>query len=214
MSVTLHVERGPRQWSEQWSPRDNTKFASVKADIRRKVMLALTPERTVVFDAFAGKGEMYKAVWKEAAGYVGCDEEWHDDERCCFVGDNHRVMRAIDLAPFTCFDFDAYGSPWDQVTILSARRKLAPGERLGLVLTEGTWLKTRAKDPVRGLREALPTKLVTPIPYSVHDELIARGLRRLVGRMGGRVTQVWQAIGTTGAKVRYIGVVVDAVKRA
>jgi hypothetical protein len=217
MSVKPHRERAARDrpWGdESWSPRDNARHGlDTKAQIRRYVIDALTPARTVVFDAFAGEGRMFAAVWKDAAGYVGCDEEWHNDDRCCFVGDNRRVLRAIDLAPFTCFDLDAYGSPWDQLTIIAARRRLKPGERLGLLLTDGTWLKTRAKDPVRGLRDALPVKLVTPIPYSVHDELIARAVRRLVGRMGGRVTRVWSAIGTTGAKVRYIGVVVDAVNR-
>src|SRR5262249_50784150 len=116
--------------------------------------------------------------------------------------------------PFTVFDFDAYGSPWDQFTILAARRRLQPGERLGIVLTDGTWLKTRAKDPVRGLREALPRQLITPIPYSVHDELIARAVRRLAGRMGGRVTKAWSAIGVTGAKVRYLAVIVEAAHAA
>ena len=203
-----------RMYNDAWEPRDNARLTATKVEIRQHVLTALTPARCAVFDAFAGKGEMYRTVWKHAASYVGCDEEWHNDERCCFVADNRRVMRAIDLTPFSCFDFDAYGSPWDQLTILAARRALRPGERLGLVLTEGTWLKTRAKDPVRGLREALPSKLVTPIPYSVHDELIARALRRLVRRMGGRVARVWMAIGSTGAKVRYIGVVVESLRRS
>ena len=215
MSVTARTERGSkvRPWNPQWSPRDNAKHGTpTKVQLRRHVLAAVTPERAVVFDAFAGEGKMYQAVWKDAAGYVGCDERWHDDERCCFVGDNHRVLRAIDLAPFTVFDLDAYGSPWDQLTIIAARRpRLGPGDRIGILLTEGTWLKTRAKDPVRGLREALPSHLVTPIPYSVHDELIARAVRRLVGRMHGRVSRVWSAIGVTGAKVRYLAVVVDGI---
>ena len=213
MSTSVSTERGSRvrPWAPQWSPKDNaTHGFATKVQLRRSVLAALTPAAAVVFDAFAGEGKMYEAVWKDAAGYVGCDERWHNDDRCCFVGDNHRVLRAIDLAPFTVFDFDAYGSPWDQLTIVAARRRLAPGDRLGLLLTDGTWLKTRAKDPVRGLRDALPLQLVTPIPYSVHDELIARALRRLVRRMGGRITKTWAAIGATGAKVRYLGVIVEA----
>jgi hypothetical protein len=211
--VGVRTERpaAKRMYNDAWEPRANARFSQTKLAIRQHVLAAVGPARAVVFDGFAGAGEMWRGVWHEAAGYVGCDEHWHNDERTCFVADNHRVMRAIDLAPFTCFDFDAFGSPWDQLTILAARRPLRPGERIGIVLTEGTWLKTRAKDPVRGLRDALPAKLVTPIPYSVHDELIARALRRLVRRMGGRVTTLWMAIGVTGAKVRYIGVVVDAL---
>ena len=207
-TINVKSERGPRPWSPQWMPRDNARLSEVKVKIRQSVLAAITPEKARVFDAFAGAGEMWKHVWKDAADYVGCDEKWHDDDRCCYVGDNHRVMRAIDLAPFSVFDFDAWGSPWDQLTILAARRKLEKGETMGLVLTDGTWLKTRAKDPVRGLRQALPRKLVVPIPYSVHDEMIARALRRYIGQMGGTIERVWRAIGTTGAKVRYIGIVV------
>ncbi|HVH77139.1 MAG TPA: hypothetical protein VM755_19655 [Stellaceae bacterium] len=47
-------------------------------------------------------------------------------------------MRAIDLAPFNLFDFDAWGSPWEHVAILCARRPVQPGERIGLVLTDGS----------------------------------------------------------------------------
>jgi hypothetical protein len=206
--------RGPNRGHDVWTPTDNTRHIDVKVKIRQSILEAVTPAKAVVFDAFAGDGQMWKHVWQHAAGYVGCDERWHNDERCAFVADNKRVLRVLDLAPFTCFDFDAYGSPWDQFGILAARRRLRPGERIGVVLTEGTWFKTRANDPVRGLRGGLPGKLVTPIPYSVHDELIARALRSLVATMGGRIVHHWIAIGTTGALVRYLGVVIDSLKKA
>ena len=45
------------------------------------------------------------------------------------------MMRALPLQEFSIFDFDAYGSPWEHVIILCARRQVQPGERLGLVLT-------------------------------------------------------------------------------
>lgn len=213
MSTRIAVERPgrARPWEPQWAPRDNAGLLAQKIEIRRHVLAAITPAAAFVFDAFAGTGSMFKHVWHEAAGYVGCDERWHNDERCAFVADNRRVLRVIDVSRFSIFDLDAYGSPWDQLTIIAARRRLVPGEQLGLVLTEGTWLKTRAKDPVRGLRDALPRKLVTPIPYSVHDALIARTLRRLVAEMQGHIVKTWLSIGTTGAKVRYLGTLVEGV---
>ena len=88
-----------------------------------------------MFDAFAGEGVLFRQVWHRAVSYVGCDLKWYRDERLMFVADNHRVMRAIDLSAFNVFDIDSWGSPWDQVLILAARRPLAAGERLGLVLT-------------------------------------------------------------------------------
>lgn len=183
-----------------------------KVQIRQHVLNELTPARTVVFDAFAGTGLMWAEVWKHAAGYVGCDERWHADARCCFVADNRRVMRCIDLSPFTCFDLDAFGSPWDQALILAARRRLAPGERVGLVLTEGTWMKTRSGTGwPHGLRQA--TGIVSTAAgmgdKGMHDELIARGLRTVVRLMGGRIVRQWRAIGSTGAQMRYLGSVIE-----
>ncbi|WP_028167570.1 hypothetical protein [Bradyrhizobium elkanii] len=113
-----------------------------KVLIRRNVLEAVGRD-VEVFDAFAGSGEMYREVWRQAAGYVGCDQKWFRDERCAYVADNRRVLRAIDLAPFSIFDFDAFGSPWEQMLIVAARRKVAAGERLGVVLTEGSMINLK-----------------------------------------------------------------------
>ena len=184
---------------------------AAKVEVRQRVLNALTPARAVVFDAFAGTGQMYEAVWHAAAGYVGCDERWHADDRRCFVADNRRVLRCIDLAPFTCFDLDAYGSPWEQALIIAARRpRLALGERLGLVFTEGTSLYTRFSSVPHAMREAaglLPA--VSLGAGRLHDALIARAVRGVVRRMGGAVVKEWRAVGVTGAQMRYIGVVVE-----
>ena len=68
---------------------------SAKVEIRQNVLDAIG--RTAhVFDAYAGSGEMFREVWKHAAGYVGCDTEWCRDGRTLFVCDNRRVMRSIE----------------------------------------------------------------------------------------------------------------------
>jgi hypothetical protein len=46
-----------------------------------------------------------------------------------FCADNRHVMRAIDLAPFSIFDLDSYGSPWVQAIILADRRRVDAGEQ-------------------------------------------------------------------------------------
>jgi hypothetical protein len=190
-----------------------------KVEIRRHVLAAVTPARAVVFDAFAGSGLMWADVWKDAAAYVGCDLHWHHDARCCFVADNRRVMRCVDLAPFTLFDFDAFGSPWEQALILAARRRLAPGERVGLVLTEGTWIKARTGAWPAALRQACGISRAASGAagsrmggWKMHDELITRALRAVVHRMGGRIVRQWRAVGTTAAYMRYLGVVVEGNK--
>jgi len=183
-----------------------------KVDVRRRVLEALGPAQTRVFDAYAGPGLMYREVWAQAARYVGCDETWFKDDRCCFVADNRRVLRCIDLQAFTCFDFDAFGSPWEQVLILAARRHLAAGERLGLILTEGSSIYTRQSGLPHAFREAAGlTRAADKGTGRVHDEMISRALYRTVRRMGGKVVREWWANGASAAKMRYIGVVVEGV---
>lgn len=113
-----------------------------KLEMRERVLEHVTPAR--VFDAFCGPdGEMWRAVWSRAASYVGCDEVYVPfDPRRRFVGDNRRVMRAIDLQAFNVFDLDAFGEPWEQLTILAARRTWQDGERGAIILTWSD-LKTR-----------------------------------------------------------------------
>ena len=185
-----------------------------KVEIRQRVMAELTPEKTVVFDAYSGPGRMWAEVWRQAADYVGCDEEWFRDERCCFVADNRRVLRSIDLQPFTCFDLDAFGSPWEQALIIAARRRVAPGERLGLVMTEGTSLGTRFNSLSHAMRQAAGvTKAGSIGAGRWHDELIALALGGVVRRMGVRIIRQWRAIGTTGAQVRYLGMILEGVAK-
>lgn len=185
-----------------------------KVEVRRQVLDALTPAQAHVFDGFAGDGMMFDEVWHAAASYVGCDLQWHNDARCAYVADNRRVLRSIDLAPFTVFDFDPFGSPWEQALIVAARRKVQAGERLGLVLTEGTSLRTRFTSE-RSPFPAAFREAAGLAPYIVgggraHDEVIARALHGVVKRMAGRVVREWFAHGTTGSQMRYLSAVIEA----
>lgn len=184
-----------------------TKAAKIK--IRKNVLAAVTPDKARVFDAFAGTGNMYRDVWKDAAGYVGCDKRYFPDERTAFVSDNIRVLRAIDLTPFTVFDLDAYGSPWEQALIVANRRKLKKGERIGLVLTEGSGLAIKANSlpKVLSLLSGVRTGMTGYI--RIHGTLIDRALAGIATRMGGKIVSRWEAKGRTGAVVRYIGLVIE-----
>jgi hypothetical protein len=48
--------------------------------IRRNVLGAVGRDKGV-FDAFAGSGEMFSAVWKDAAHNTGCDQKPQRDGR-------------------------------------------------------------------------------------------------------------------------------------
>ncbi len=170
-------------------------------------------ERAVVFDAFAGSGEMFRQVWHQAAGYVGCDTTWYRDERRVFVADNRRVLRAIDLAPFNVFDLDSYGSPWEQAIIIAARRPVQRGERIGLVLTEGSGLKLKLGGYPAALRLLAGLRGAPAGGARGQDELTDRAIAGLCRRMGAQVLRRWQARGKTGAGVRYIGLVIEGVDK-
>jgi hypothetical protein len=179
-----------------------------KVEIRRHVLDAIGRE-AAVFDAYAGAGEMYRAIWHEARAYVGCDLDWHRDGRLAYVADNRRVMRCIDLTKFAIFDLDAHGAPWEQAIILAARRPVASGERIGLVITDGSGLSykngklSNALGQLVGIRSA--ARLEGLIRWQ--DEIVSRALNALARRMKCSVESCWQAKGKTGAAVFYAGVV-------
>jgi hypothetical protein len=106
-----------------------------KITLRERVLEMVKPAH--VFDAYCGPtGEMWKAVWSKAASYTGCDTDYRPfDPRHRFVADNRTVMRSIDLHKYNVFDLDAFGEPWEQLLILSARRMWKPSERGALLLT-------------------------------------------------------------------------------
>lgn len=196
---------------------DNSEAALADKVKLRELVLDAVPGR--VFDAFAGEGVMYKAVWNRAAGYEGCDERYLPDERVCFVADCRRVMRNIDLQPFSIFDFDCYGSPWEACVILAARRAVAPGERVGLVLTEGSGISmtmggiSASQAELAGLRPRPAGRRTKAdgLPglrrAGGHEEMTMRALRALAVRMKCKIESVWKAERKARASMLYLSTV-------
>lgn len=190
--------------------RDNSREAlKAKTEIRRAVLDVIGADAAHVFDAFAGTGVMFREVWHQAASCVGCDETEFDitDQRVAYVGDNRRIMRCLDLGAFNLFDFDAYGSPWEQVYLMSVRRKIAPGERIGMILTEGQGMKmnmggmSTALSKVGGVRQYLPGM------GAGQQHIVDRAVMRTADVMGATIERHWQAISKHSSTVRYIGLV-------
>lgn len=187
---------------------NHTQSAAAKIDMRRHLLAAIQPAR--VFDAFAGAGKMHRNVWSEADQYAGCDLKWYRDSRHVFVSKNQRVLRAIDLTEFNIFDFDAYGSPWEQVTILSARRRLQPGERIGLALTDGSGLKLKMGQCPKALAALCKLEKDTvPGINRVHAILIEMALDETCRRMGGRIVDQWHHERPGKSEMRYLAVVIE-----
>ena len=183
---------------------NNPQAFKAKVAIRRHVLEAVGTD-CGVFDAFAGSGQMYSEVWKGAARYTGCDLKLHRDGRMMFCADNRRVLRAIDLQQFTVFDLDAYGSPWQQAIIIADNRRVEPGERLGIVITEGAGFSYKSNIVPQAI--AILTGLRTGIVglSKKQDAVIDRAIAGLARRMSCTIEKRWQAEGKTGASMRYIG---------
>lgn len=187
---------------------------SAKIDIRRRVLAKVGPGKASVFDAFAGDGAMFDAVWKDAKRYVGCDLEWYRGQRLAYVADNRRVLRALDLYGYNLFDLDAHGSPWEQAYIIARRRPMRPGERLGFILTEGSGLKLKLGGYPNSLCVMAGINPSARGGARQHPMLIDRAILRFCRLLGGELAHRWQAKGKTGAAVHYIGIVVEAKKKA
>ncbi len=124
-----------------------------------------------------------------------------------------RVMRAIDLHVYNVFDLDAHGSPWEQAAILAARRKMAPGETIGLVLTEDSSSKLRLGGFPNALRDLARIVGRPAGGAREHDRIIDAAIAEVARRMGGEVVTRWQGSGKTGARMRYIGLVIRSSEK-
>jgi hypothetical protein len=185
---------------------NNPQAFKAKVAIRRNV-LAAVGANAAVFDAFAGTGKMFSEVWKDAHHYTGCDLKPQRDSRLMFCADNRRVMRAVDLTKFNVFDLDSYGSPWVQAVILADRRRVAPGELLGIVLTEGAGFAYKSNIVPEAI--AVLTGLRTGIVglSKKQDAVIDLAIAGLARRMNCTIAKRWQSEGRTGAVMRYVGLI-------
>lgn len=189
---------------------NHQKSVAMKISLRRNVLDAIPDAR--VFDAFAGSGKMYREVWNNAALYTGCDLKWFRDERSVFVAKNQRVMRCIDLGEYNIFDIDAYGSPWLQISILSARRRLATGERFGLVLTDGSGLKLKMGQCPKALADLCKMEKSTiPGINRAHGLLINQALAEVCRRMNARIVDRWDHERPGKSEMRYIALLLEVL---
>lgn len=182
-----------------------------KVAMRRNVLEYIGPSSAHVFDAFAGPGEMHRAVWRDAASYLGCDEEWFRDERRVFVADNQTVLRSLDLGAFNVFDLDAFGSPWECATIVASRRKVKPGELVGLCLTDGSGLRMKLSGVPHALARLAGVSGNVKLANRGHAAMFDAALREVCSRMGAEVVKRWRAASTACAAMRYEALVLRGI---
>lgn len=184
---------------------------AAKVELRRHVLDEIGASNAHVLDCFCGTGEMYRNVWNAAASYAGIDmRPWDPCHPPRFVANNLRVLRALNLHAFNVFDLDAYGSPWEQVLVLCARRKWAKGERGGLLLTDGSSLNLRWGGIPHAMAEIANLKGAKGVPSTAGvPELQGMALLGFVRRAAVQVKRIWQAEGRSNSNVIYTGLVFE-----
>ncbi len=177
----------------------------VKVALRREALEAVGgAEKAAVLDLFGGVGVMYETVWREAARYQGGEKELdkvlkHPGD--CFHGQAAAILASIDLQPWNVFDLDAYGSPWDEVTVLSKRRTLAPGERIAVILTDGSVRRALMGRTTTSLALLANVANDTRGAHMRWAELARVAMIEVARRMGGHLVLMRQAPRKTGADV-------------
>lgn len=191
---------------------------AAKVDLRRRVLEAMPGAR--VLDLFCGRGEMHRAVWRNAASYVGCDcRPWIATDPPRFVADNRRLLRSLDLQQFDVFDVDSWGSPWEQLEIIMHRRDWAVGEKGAVILTDGASASAKFRSG------RLPNDMariagvqMAPRTSTGAGSMIELALRRWMERSRVKAVQAWKARRPTnhggksgGVDVHYVAVLFEGV---
>jgi hypothetical protein len=186
-----------------------------KIEIRRTILKQVGAAR--VFEGFTGLGEMWQGAWADAESHTGCDlRPLTLDEpmprMCC---DNRLALRCLDLQKFNVFDFDAFGSPWNQCLILASRRKWAKGERGGLVLTDGCSMKIRFGELPHSMAKLIGCYPKVPALTSVAEKFQRLALLGFAKRAGVKIVKAWQfdgnGSGRGGQRMTYSAAILEGL---
>lgn len=195
------------------SARKNDKTDNHLAAVNDKVALRHEALAAVgdahVLDLFAGKGMMFGTVWHRATSYLGADKELSQvlaHPQPCHHAEAQIMLRALDLARFNVFDLDAYGSPWAEVTILAARRRLAPGETVAVVLTDGAPRRAMLGLTARALADLAGEDMGAVGAHRRWPLLVRQAMAEAARRMGGSLAGLRQAEASGGARGMWYGV--------
>lgn len=188
---------------------DNAKITA-KKEIRENV-LSMIKERgsANIIEVFCGTGEMYQSVWKRADKYLGIDKLKFFDERTTICGDALKALLTIDISEFNIFDIDAYGSPYDCLSIITDKLIGRKGI-IGFVITDGSGMDLKMGNISKGLQKivGLDVNKVAKI-YKFHDLLIKKIVENISIKLGADIIQTSIAKGKTGAAMRYYSYVLD-----
>lgn len=132
-----------------------------------------------VLDLFAGENKIWKAF--DCERYYGIEAEKGKGRN--LHADNRNIIPVLDLSQFNVIDCDAYGTPYDQVSLLFGNPTLASGTVVIYTCITGTLnrLSVKMLEDYR-LTEQYKRSRVLYNPYAhdmFHDLLYRNGIRRI-----------------------------------
>ena len=185
---------------------DNAKI-NAKQELRENVLRFF--EESHVLEIYCGTGEMYRDVWHICDSYTGIDKRKQFDERNTICGDACKAVSVIDLDCFNIFDIDAYGSPYDVLTIIMQRYK-QKHSRVAFILTDGTNMDLKMGRICKGIRKIIGVESrVLKKANNAHGKIIEDIIINVANHFNAKVIHKEFAKGITGAAMRYYAFVLE-----
>ena len=100
-----------------------------KVRLRLELIDKIGKDKIHVLDAFAGQGLVWKEIQRQRPELqvttVGIEKRKYVNPNV-IMGDNRKAMKGMDLTVFDIIDLDAFGCPWEQLTIAAQRAPYVP----------------------------------------------------------------------------------------
>jgi len=100
-----------------------------KVRLRLELIDKIGKDKIHVLDAFAGQGLVWKEIQRQRPDLqvttVGIEKRKYVNPNV-IMGDNRKAMKGMDLTVFDIIDLDAFGCPWEQLTIAAQRAPHVP----------------------------------------------------------------------------------------
>lgn len=113
---------------------------STKLRVRKAALERIGKDSVSVLDAFAGQEVVWSAMRRLCPDIhittLGIDKAKYLNP-AVIMGDNRKVMRGLNLAEFDLIDLDAFGCPWEQLSICAELAPKVPVVATHIIVTLG-----------------------------------------------------------------------------